>query len=116
MSTQLDAAEFVAALQEELTAPRDRECLGCYVMRMLDEFGCDNKLRWVGRWRDQCAPRATRLERGLEDRGGFCDCEVAFNVYPDIMLVEDDETPLPECLGVSRRGSTLLCRANGRGG
>ena len=76
---------------------------------MLDEFGCDNKLRWVGRWRDACAPRATALERKLSDRGGFCDCEVAFNVYPDQMLLEED-VPRPPCAGVSRRGSTAPCR------
>lgn len=104
-----DIESYVAELQEVLTAPRERECLACYVLRMLDSFGCDNTLRWARRWRDSCAPRATGLERRLERRGGFCDCEIAFNVYQDQMLLEDDQE-LPTCLGVTRRGSTQPCR------
>lgn len=106
----LDVEDYLSGLQQELTSPRDRECLACYVGRMLDEFGCDNNLRWVGVWRDACAPRATELKRRLCRRGGCCDCEVAFNVYPDQMLVEDDDAPRPACAGVSRRGSTKPCR------
>ena len=76
---------------------------------MVGEFGCDNKLRWVRRWRDACAPRATALERRLESRGGYCDCEVAFNVYPGQMIYDDEEDMRP-CAGVSRRGLTAPCR------
>jgi hypothetical protein len=104
-----EAEEYVSALRREWVAPRDRECVACYVGRMLDEFGCDNRLRWVGLWRDECAPRATALERRLSSRGGFCDCEVALNVYPEQMLLAEDE-PRPPCDGVSRRGSTMPCR------
>lgn len=113
MATESDIDSYVAGLQDQLTAPEDRECLACYVLRMLEEFGCDNKLRWASHWRDRCAPRATALERGLEDRGGFCDCEVAFNVYPELMLLEEGQ-PRPACLGVSRRGSTRPCRERAR--
>jgi len=104
------AEQYVTDLRLELTRPRDKECLACYLVRMLGEFGCDNKLRWVRRWRDACAPRATALERKLENRGGYCDCEVAFNVYPDQMLFDEDAA-MPPCAGVSRRGSTAPCRA-----
>jgi Protein of unknown function (DUF2695) len=111
-----DLEEYVAQLQHDLTRPRDRECLVCYVSRMLDEFGCDTTLRWAQLWRDACAPRAVGLERRLEARGGFCDCEIAFNVYPDLMLNDtenDQESDYRrlECLGVSRRGSTKPCGA-----
>lgn len=105
------AEQYVTVLREELTQPRDRECLACYVGRMLEDFGCDNHLRWVSRWRDACAPRATALERRMEDQGGFCDCEVAYNVYPDQMLYEDP-ADMPQCQGVRRRGSTAPCRAS----
>jgi hypothetical protein len=105
----ITAERYVTALRAELTEPRDKECLACYVSRMLEEFGCDNQLRWVRRWRDACAPRATALERRMEGKGGFCDCEVAYNVYPEQMLY-DDAADLPPCLGVSRRGSTSPCR------
>ncbi|MQA62727.1 MAG: DUF2695 domain-containing protein [Actinophytocola sp.] len=103
-----EAEQYVAQLHEGLTQPRDHECLACYVERMVTEFGCDNKLRWARRWRGMCAPRAVALERRLEDRGGFCDCEVLYNVYPE-RLPEDAHTPLLPCAGVGRRGSTKPC-------
>jgi hypothetical protein len=102
------AAETVVdTLNEALTAPRDRECLTCYVNRMLAEFGCNSQLRWALRWRDRNAPRAQALRRRLMDRGGFCDCEVLFNVYPWAMTQDAKDPP---CLGVKRRGSTNPCR------
>jgi hypothetical protein len=109
VDSDFDAEGYVSALRKELTAPRDRECLTCYVSRMLGEFGCDTTLRWAGLWRDACAPRATALERRLSRHGGFCDCEIAFNVYPDQMLLPEGQ-PRPPCRGVSRRGSTAPCR------
>jgi len=102
------AESYLSELQATLTAPRARECLPCYVGRMLAEFGCAGTLRWSEHWRNICAPRATALAARLGSRGGFCDCEVLLNVYPD-WLVEEDE-PLPACAGVSRRGSTQPCR------
>lgn len=72
------AESYLSELQATLTAPRERECLPCYLGRM------------------------------LAGRGGFCDCEVLLNVYPE-WLVEEDEPP-SACAGVSRRGSTQPCR------
>ncbi len=43
----------------QLTTPRQMECVFCYVDRMLDDFGCDNTLRWAVHWRELRAPRAT---------------------------------------------------------
>jgi hypothetical protein len=103
------AERYVTELRNELTEPHDRECLACYVGRMVGEFGCDNKLRWIRRWRDTCATRAAALERRLESWGGYRDCEVAFNVYPGQMIYDDEEDMRP-CAGVSRRGSTAPCR------
>jgi len=62
-----------------LTKPGPGECLLCYVYRML-ELGCTG-LRWARYYRDQRAPRATALEERLGSKGGFCDCEIFFNVY-----------------------------------
>ena len=103
------AESLVGQLSEALTVPGDRECLTCYLTRMVNEFGCDNHLRWAKHWRDRNAPRATALSDRLADKGGFCDCEVLMNVYPHL-LPEDEATPLLACLGVSRRGSTKPCR------
>jgi hypothetical protein len=95
----------LAQISRSLTAPGDRECLRCYLLRMLNEFGCSGTLRWAEYWRDLRAPRAQALARRLAARGGFCDCEVILNVYP-----QDIETwQLLPCTGVSRRGSTKPC-------
>jgi hypothetical protein len=93
-----------AGLREQWTAPLDRECLACYLGRMLADFGCDNTLRWSIRWRDACAPRAMALAR----RGGHCDCAVA-----SVRRPPDEAGPPQPCAGV-RRGSTRPCRPKRR--
>jgi hypothetical protein len=101
------AEREVAQLAQRLTVPGARECLRCYLVRMLDAFGCDNTHRWTTRWRDLRAPRATALIDRLAERGGCCcDCEVIFNVYPAYPVADG----LRPCAGVSRAGSTKPCR------
>ena len=117
MSAADDVLRAEGALREvlrELTDPLPRECLFCYVYRML-EFGCPpDRLTWARRWRDLRAPRATNLEQRLGARGGFCDCEIFLNGWQprDLVLDEngDDAYPavMPPCPGV-RRGSTQPC-------
>ena len=102
ISTFFEAEEHVHALAEKLTAPRDRECLPCYLDRVLRDARCDETLRFAKRYRDAVAPRATGLERRMEDGGGFCDCEILMNVY-----LPWSETVEP-CKG-ARRGSTQAC-------
>jgi hypothetical protein len=101
-----DAVEAeLAELSRRLTQPGQRECLRCFLLRMVNEFGCDGTHRWTIRWRDVRAPRARQLLRRLERLGGFCDCEVIFNVFPD--YPETGEI-LP-CAGVLRAGSAAPC-------
>ncbi|HET9778612.1 MAG TPA: DUF2695 domain-containing protein, partial [Propionibacteriaceae bacterium] len=64
-------------LSVELTQPKPRECLHCYVYGML-EFGCTG-LRWATRYRDLKAPRATALGERLMSKGAGCDCEIFIN-------------------------------------
>jgi len=90
---------------EARTAPRDRECLTCYLHRMIAAFGCSQELHWTMHWRDHNAPRAQYLRRRLMDRGGFCDCEVLSVVFR-WTLQRDTAGPFTRCAGVSRRGST----------
>ncbi len=92
--------------ERDRTEPGERECLRCYVMRMVAESGCDNSLRWTIRWRDLRAPRSTGLLNRLARRGGICcDCEVAMNVFwPDYPAER-----LLTCGGVSSAGSTEPC-------
>ena len=110
-----EAEGIVRSLARTLTNPREGECLFCYVARMLDEFGCDNTLRFARSYRDRRAPRATSLERRLGDMGGFCDCEIFLNgmtVAPYLLTEDADGNKVagtvPECLTV-RRGSTQSC-------
>ena len=47
----------IADLAERLTAPGRDECLRCFLLRMITEFGCDGTYRWTIRWRDVRAVR-----------------------------------------------------------
>lgn len=107
-----DIERELATRAAALTTPRDRECVLCFVDRMLDEFGCDCTLRWAKRWRALCAPSATALVRRLGSAGGYCDCEIFLNGYDAAWPGAEDEeqpSPRPACHRVSRRGSTQPC-------
>ena len=96
----------LAELSQHLTEPGESECLRCFLMRMISEFGCDGTHRWTARWRAARAPRARGLVIRLQQRGACCcDCEVIFNVFPD--YPQTDEI-LP-CAGVLRAGSAVPC-------
>jgi hypothetical protein len=101
------------AVAAALTVPEEAECVLCYVDRMVDGFGCDTTLRWARRWRDLRLPAATALERRLEARGGFCDCEVFLNGWTlreEVLVPDGDGEPdrpaqRPRCAGVGPRSS-----------
>jgi Protein of unknown function (DUF2695) len=93
------------ALSSVLTEPDDRECLRCFLLRMISEFGCDGTHRWTIRWRDQRAPLATSLLGRLEELGGCCDCEVLLNVFPQY---PQSGRVLP-CAGQLQPGSAVPC-------
>jgi Protein of unknown function (DUF2695) len=97
-------AELVA-LSGLLTEPGERECLRCFVLRMINEFGCDGTQRWSARWRDLRAPKARGLLRRLGELGGCCDCEVLLNVFPHY---PESDRLLP-CAGQPRAGSAVPC-------
>ena len=89
-----------------LTEPQEDECLRCYLLRMIHEFGCDGTHRWTIRWRDLRAPRARGLLSRLQRLGGICcDCEVLLNVFPDY----PDCGALLPCAGQPRQGSVAPC-------
>lgn len=99
----------LAELAERLTGPATRECLRCYLLRMIIEFGCDGTYRWTIRWRDLRAGQPRGLLRQLGRRGGCCDCEVLMNVFPGY---PPSVRPLP-CAGVARPGSWRPCDLRG---
>ncbi|MDO5534052.1 MAG: DUF2695 domain-containing protein [Propionibacteriaceae bacterium] len=126
-----DSADTVVRVAEEILStasmavlgPSGRECLLCYVQRMVATHGCDTTLRFAQHFRAVRAPRATALERRLISKGGFCDCEIFLNAYdvspevwsPEIVRTYDccgvqmlEQAPLPSCYGV-RTGSTQPC-------
>jgi hypothetical protein len=108
-----ETERFVRLLAAQLTRPRNKECLCCYVARLLDEYPCDGSLRHAYRYRDAVAPRATALGDRLSRVGGWCDCEIFLNGYrPRAVLPDDDAESgviaLPPCQGV-RRGSVQPC-------
>lgn len=105
--------QHLSDLAAALTAPEPAECVLCYADRMLADFGCDGTLRWARHWRDLRLPRATGLERRLESRGGYCDCEVFLNGWglrEDLLVHDEDAEPdwpahRPPCAGVGSRSS-----------
>jgi len=93
------------ALSGVLTEPAERECLRCFLLRMINEFGCDGSHRWAARWRDQRAPRAVGLLGRLAELGGCCDCEIMLNVFPSY----PQGAGLLPCAGQPRAGSAVPC-------
>ena len=113
-----DAEEYLQLVVAEVMAPHPAECVLCYVARMLGEHGCDETLRWTGRFRELRSPRATALEGRMQAGGGFCDCEVFLNgyrlrrehlerdIHTDELRAPDHP---PTCAGVGRLDSTKPC-------
>lgn len=100
----IEAEQLVRALSEELLAPRDGECLACFVDRQLTEHGCDGTHRFALHFRDRKAPRATALMRTLSENGACCcDCEIFLNAYERVR-----DTDTESCRGVGR-GSVQPC-------
>jgi hypothetical protein len=101
-----DAVEAeLIALSGILTEPGERECLRCFLLRMISEFGCDGTHRWAIRWRELRAPLATGLLAKLAELGGGCDCEVLLNVFPHY----PEGGQLLPCAGQPQVGSAVPC-------
>lgn len=117
-----EAEAILADASSAILDPLPRECLLCYVGRMVDEFGCDGSLRFATHYRAVRAPRATALETRLGRKGGYCDCEIFLNGYdlhprywtPEVVTEQGEvfeatwPDPMPACAGV-RAGSTQPC-------
>lgn len=97
--------------EHDLDEPGERECLLCYLGRMMAGHGCDNTKRWTIRWRDRRAPGDDTMMTELEERGGVCcDCEVVMNVWEYDDADEDDQAAPRPCLGAEDAGDPLsLC-------
>jgi hypothetical protein len=71
-----EAERYLKIVVGEHPDPAPRECLVCYVARMLDLEDCDDTLQWTLRFRDRRSPSATGLEHRLAAKGVQCDCAV----------------------------------------
>jgi hypothetical protein len=103
-------AELVTLSDE----PERRECLRCYLIRMIRTYGCDNTKKWTLVWQERHAPRHGQLIEDLEERGGICcDCEVIFNVWQpgedgDSGWHENDDFGRPFACAGAVTGSPLV--------
>src|SRR5690348_18500652 len=95
-----DAVEReLVQLSLRLTKPVERECLRCYLLRMMDQFGCEGTHRWTIHWRDRRAPKSRGLLRRRGRPGGRCrDREVVRHVGPGC----PETWQLLPCAGVVR--------------
>lgn len=107
------AESFTARLADELLAVRPRECIACYVLRMLHQYDCNGTLRFAVHWRDQHVPRAGARERRLTSIGGCrCDCELLLNVWETSQALDvwnavlqryEPPARMPACTGARPR-------------
>ncbi|MGD0560288.1 MAG: DUF2695 domain-containing protein [Streptosporangiaceae bacterium] len=87
--------------------PAERECLRCYLRRLLSNLGCDGTKTWTTRWTRRRAPRDTGLLRRIENLGGCCcDCEVLLNVWE-----EQEDADVGPCSGTTHEDPLVPCPA-----
>jgi len=47
------------------------------------DVGCDQSTRHAVSWAESEGLEWTDLAGGIEELGGYCDCEIVMNVHPD---------------------------------
>lgn len=65
--------------------PLDRaqlESLLAHVEGAVERDGCDHSRKATDDWASSRGVNLTALHAGLEEYGGYCDCEVVMNVHP----------------------------------
>jgi hypothetical protein len=79
----------VAPGYEATQLPLDRSQLDAlreHVEALLAAGGCDQTHRATDAWAADHGIALDRLHQGLEEYGGFCDCEVVMNVDPALVF------------------------------
>ncbi|SNS71591.1 Protein of unknown function [Geodermatophilus saharensis] len=74
---------------EAALLPLDRSQLDAlreHVEALLGDGGCDQTRRATDAWAASHGVALDRLHEGLEEFGGFCDCEVVMNVDPAVVF------------------------------
>jgi hypothetical protein len=65
-----------------LTEARLRSLVDHIDTKVLD-VGCDHSTRHAVSWAESEGLEWTDLAGGIEELGGYCDCEIVMNVHPD---------------------------------
>jgi hypothetical protein len=79
-----EAARYLKQVVTKGEAPLAKECLRCYLERMVGAHGCDGELLFTRQWMKATAtPQPTILTRWLRARGGYCDCKVLTSALDD---------------------------------
>jgi hypothetical protein len=81
---------MIANLRKLSLRPEQCASLGSLLAERLKWSPCDHTLRHTKEWilANGAARHVRRIVKGLEDKGGFCDCEVLHNVIPLEATVE----------------------------
>jgi hypothetical protein len=76
---------MTATLRKLSLKPEQYASLGSSLAERLKSSPCDHTLRHTKEWilANGAARYADRIVKGLEAKGGFCDCEVLHNAIPD---------------------------------
>ena len=81
----LQAAQARSAALMPLDRPQ-LEALLRHVDAALEANHCDHSRAATDAWADAAGVDVARLHAGLEEYGGFCDCEVVMNVDPEYVF------------------------------
>ncbi len=79
----LDVDTQFRVLTNDVGRVEEGECLFCYLVRMLEMFGCSGSHNWTLRWCDAQRSSTGWVLPWLRRRHGYCDCEVIVNVFGD---------------------------------
>jgi hypothetical protein len=81
---ELDLDDYDDEIRLPITlTPAQRADLRAVLDRDLLDGGRDNTLRIAKQWADGARVPWPRLRRELQVNGGYCDCEIIFNVITD---------------------------------
>ncbi|MGY1673372.1 DUF2695 domain-containing protein [Geodermatophilus sp. SYSU D00710] len=75
-----DVAALLPLDRSQLDALRE------HVESLLEAGACDQTRRATDAWAARHGIALDRLHEGLEEFGGFCDCEVVMNVDPAVVF------------------------------
>ena len=94
------------AADRAVLLPLDRtqlDALRGHVEALLEAADCDQTHRATGEWAARNGIALDRLREGLEEYGGFCDCEVVMNVDPALVFEPGAQAASVPAAGPSRR-------------